>query len=236
MNIPLSIEGRASNIERPHIVVISGPSGAGKGTLVDRVMNTLSDEEPERKLSCSWTTRPRRPDEPLDAYTFVDRETFMKRAVEGGFLEWAEFGGNCYGTPALEDGQKTLLEIEVNGALQVRETAQKLGALSTCQFIYIIPPNPMELAVQLLARGDRMTRTEKVERFATFINEELAKARSLGAHVVVNDKIETAAANVLSAISGEFYCPHSLDMLLDRYHKFGPKILDILQELYLNDA
>ena len=83
------------------IVIVSGPGGVGKGTVVARLLELC----PGIHLSRSWTTRPRRPGEPEDAYVFVDTDTFVDKVAEGGFLEWTEFpgSGHLYGTPALDD-------------------------------------------------------------------------------------------------------------------------------------
>ncbi|MFM9226427.1 MAG: guanylate kinase, partial [Actinomycetota bacterium] len=107
------------------IVIVSGPGGAGKGTLVESLMA----RDRALWLSRSWTTRARREGEPEDAYVFVDRTTFESRIAEGGFLEWTEFLGNLYGSPVPpEDPDRDIvLEIELNGAEQVK--ARHPGAI-----------------------------------------------------------------------------------------------------------
>ena len=124
--------------DRGLLVVVSGPSGVGKGTVRKALF-----EMPKHNLtySVSMTTRAKRPGERdgIDYY-FVSREEFLKRVDEGKFLEHAEFVGNFYGTPLdkvnerLEDGQEVVLEIEVEGALQVKKK------VPDCVMIFIVPP------------------------------------------------------------------------------------------------
>lgn len=168
------------------IVVISGPGGVGKGTAVAR----LIEQDPALWASRSWTTRPPRVGEVGDEYVFVDRAAFEARIARGGFLEWAEFLGNYYGTPTPDDlppGHDLLLEIEVQGAAQIRSSAP--DAL----IILLVPPSPEVQRARLIGRGDPMDQVE--ERIAKAA-EELAAARALDAIEVVNDDLDDAVAEL----------------------------------------
>lgn len=164
---------------RPLIVVVSGPGGVGKGTVVRRLL----ERDPRLWLSRSWTTRAPRPGEAPDAYRFVTPEEFEEHARGGGFLEWAEFLGNRYGTPVPDapPDRDVLLEIEVEGARQVKE--QFPDAL----LIALDAPTRDEQAARLQGRGDT---PEQVESRVAKAPEELRAARQLGARMVVNDELE----------------------------------------------
>jgi guanylate kinase len=139
--------------------------------------------------SRSWTTRPRRPDEDPNAYTFVDEPTFRANARSGGFLEWAEYAGHLYGTPRpeLASGKDVVVVIEVQGAAQVLERVP--GA----RMILIVPPSRAVQRDRLEHRGDPPARVE--ERLALAETEERI-GRELAHHVVVNDDVERAVDEV----------------------------------------
>tara|TARA_B100000700_G_scaffold295390_1_gene358263 strand:- start:105 stop:662 length:558 start_codon:yes stop_codon:yes gene_type:complete len=168
------------------LLVITGPSGVGKGSLVKKLLERNKD----LWLSISATTRePREGEKNGEHYFFLDRSKFEKLVKEDGFLEWAEFAGNFYGTPRaqvqnqLNRGRKVLLEIELEGARQVRKS------FSNAFRIFISPPSLEELESRIRGRGTE--EEEAIQRRLNRAREEL-KATDEFDEVVINDDLEEA--------------------------------------------
>ncbi len=168
---------------------MSGPGGVGKGTIA----SALVAADPNLWLSRSWTTRQRRPDEAEDAYVFVDDAEFARRAAEDGFVEWAEIAGNNYGTPWPNPpaGSDVLLEIDVQGAAQVRDRYPD----ALC--IFVDAPTPSDQESRLRGRGD--TEPHIAKRLA-IADAERNQADDIGAIRVVNDRLDDAVAEIASLI------------------------------------
>ena len=178
------------------VFVITGPSGVGKGTLI----RTLRERVPELELSVSATTRMPRPGEVSgEDYYFLTDADFDRLIDEGAFVEHAAYSGRRYGTLRSELEQRTqaghpvVLEIEVQGARQVRETMP--GAVQ----IFIAPPSEDALRARLVGRGD--TAPEDIEARLQVAREELEAREEFG-HVVVNDRLETAADELVAIVRG----------------------------------
>ena len=184
-----------------HVFVITGPSGVGKGTLIRGVRQRL----PELELSVSATTRRPRPGE-VDGvdYHFLSHEQFDERLAREDFVEHATYSGNRYGTlrseleRTLEAGTPVVLEIEIQGARQVREAMPQSTA------VFIAPPSLEALEARLIGRGTDSPE-QVAERLAT-ARRELAAQREFE-HVIVNDRLERAtdelAAIVQRTLRGE---------------------------------
>ncbi len=176
------------------LFIVAAPSGAGKSTLV----NALLAREPGIALSISHTTRAPRPGD-VDGvqYHFVDRETFERMVAHGDFLEHADVFGNYYGTsrgavePTLKVGRDVLLEIDWQGAEQVRR------AMPECVSIFILPPSRAELERRLRARATDSEAT--IEKRLAASREEIAHAGEFD-RIVVNDRFEDAVAALQSMV------------------------------------
>ena len=181
------------------LTVLSGPSGVGKGSVVAEIRR----KHPQVWLSVSATTRAPRPGEVEGVqYHFVDRAEFERMVGAGEMLEWAEYAGNLYGTPRgpveerLAAGTYALLEIELQGARQVRE------AMPAAQLVFLAPPSREELARRLVGRG---TETEAAVAARLDVAEvEMAAACEFDV-VIVNDTVEHAAEELVRLLGS----PHS---------------------------
>jgi len=176
------------------VFVITGPSGVGKGTLI----RGLRERVPGLALSVSATTRPARPGERDGVdYHFLPAEEFARRVEAGDFLEHAEYSGRRYGTlrseveRALEDARGVVLEIEVQGARQVRAAMPE-----ACQ-IFIAPPTQDALRARLVGRGT--DDPEQVEARLDVARVELEARDEFDAEVV-NDRLEAATAQLAAAV------------------------------------
>lgn len=168
------------------LFIVAAPSGAGKSTLV----NALLEREPDISLSISHTTRPPRSGEQYGRhYFFVERAEFEREVAEGIFLEHAEVHGNFYGTSRrtvqelLQQGRDVLLEIDWQGAAQIRKTKPD------CVSVFILPPSRAELERRLRGRGSDSE--EVIERRLRNSREEIAHAHEFD-YILVNDRFEDA--------------------------------------------
>jgi len=184
-------------VRRGKLIVISGPSGAGKTSICKALVQQL----PDTTLSVSATTRPMRAGEiPGRSYEFLSAEEFRRREANGDFLENAEYVGHRYGTPrraveqALAVGRNVVLEIEVQGGIQVA------SHIPEAVLIFVLPPNMESLRMRLEGR-----RTEAADQLAKRLAEadgEIATARDSGCykHFVVNDILEATVEQVKQMI------------------------------------
>jgi len=188
----------AINVTRkPFIVVISGPSGVGKSTVVDRVLEHF----PNFVQSISVTTRsPRGSERDGEDYFFVTREEFMKRRDEGELLEWAEVHDHLYGTPAafvgkkLAEGTSVILEIDVQGGMSVK------NRYPDAVLIFLMPPSYSDLKARLAGRAtddDEVIRKrlENAKREITFYRKY--------DYIVVNDDLVRCTDDALAVIRAE---------------------------------
>ena len=183
--------------EKGNLIVISGPSGAGKDTIV----NELQKTNKKLWLSISMTTRSIRPGEiPDESYYFITKKEFENRIKEDKFLEYAEYNNNYYGTPKdkilekLNQGLDVILVIEIQGALKVKEL------IPDAVFIFILPPSLKELKRRLIGRNTE-TIDKVISRFKTAYQEinEVTKYN----YIVINDEINNAVEKVNSILLSE---------------------------------
>ena len=203
---------------------MTGASGVGKGTLRARLM-----ERVKLYYSISMTTRkPREGERHGVDYWFVDQATFEEMKREGGFLEYASYVEHSYGTPrapverALARGEDVLLEIEVQGALQVAEK------IPEAQLIFIIPPSLSELRRRLLLRGKDSL--EKIEKRLERAREEISMADRFQ-YVVVNDVLEDAVADLERIILARRRIVNRMRPALERALERDPDLEAELDEI-----
>jgi guanylate kinase len=173
------------------VIVISGPSGVGKSTICKEVAKRLNNAH----LSISATTRPKGEGE-VDGrdYYFISEQQFRKRINEGTLLEYAEVFGHLYGTPkdkveeALRAGKTIILEIDVQGAKQVK------AIYPAAVMIFILPPAQKDLAERMSQRGREDVKT--AEKRLNKAGDEIAAARQYYEHIVINDNLEQAIKKV----------------------------------------
>lgn len=183
--------------QRGKLIVISGPSGAGKSTVVFKALEGRSD----CCFSVSVTTRKPRPNE-VDGreYFFVDPDRFKEMIANNELLEHAEYVANSYGTPRayvekkLEEGLNVILDIEVQGARQVRD------AMPEATMIFFIPPSMEELERRLRGRGTDSERKIQARLYRAREEYELADFYD---YIIVNDDVETAANEFSAIITAE---------------------------------
>ena len=185
-------------LKRGNLFIISAPSGTGKTTILKKIIATVSGIA----FSVSHTTRlPRSGEQEGVDYFFVDRTSFEAMRAKALFLEWAEVHGNLYGTSSkviqelAEQGQDIILDIDVQGALQLQE---KLGGEGV--FVFIAPPSLQELEKRLAGR-----RTDSTNAVATRLANAQMELRSLEHYdyVIVNDKVDQAIEVLRAVIIAE---------------------------------
>lgn len=184
-------------MKKGKLFVISGSSGVGKGTLVNDVLKRNDDI----KLSISVTTRNPRPQE-LDGvnYHFLSKENFKQLIKNDELIEWAEFAGNYYGTyqkvvdEVLDSGHDLIVEIDVQGALQIKEKRDD------ARLIFILPPSLDELKNRLIRR--RTETAEVIEERLSIVESEYSK-KDLFNYQIINDKLDSSVIELESVINQE---------------------------------
>ncbi len=179
------------------LIVLSGPSGCGKGTVIREFLK----KNPNTWLSVSCTSRAKREgDIEGVSYFFLEKEEFEQKIKEGAFLEYAEYAGNYYGTPKapikekLDQGIDVLLEIEIQGALKIKEL------LPETVFIFIMPPSMKELKKRLEGRNTESK--EKIDKRFQRAYLEINEVSKYN-YVIVNDEVDIAAQKMSAILTAE---------------------------------
>lgn len=183
--------------KRGNLFIVSGPSGAGKGTITRKVLAKREDV----KLSVSVTTRePRNGELEGINYYFKEKETFKKMIENNAFLEYASVYNNFYGTPrdkvleSIENGESVILEIDIQGALQVKQK------YDDAIFVFILPPSMAELKKRIIGRGSETDESLKTRMLSAF--EEISYMEKYD-YFIINDNLERAVDEMDSIITAE---------------------------------
>ena len=205
-----------NNITQPGIlIVLSGPSGTGKGTICRELLHNC----PNLHYSISATTRaPRNGEVNGSNYWFIEQYKFREMINDNGFLEWAEVYGNYYGTPRasvlelLNSGKDVILEIDTQGAMQVKNKFPQ-GV-----FIYIVPPSLDELANRIHKRGTETI--EAIKKRLGCVRSELSYVNNYN-YIVVNDEVTKAVASIESIINAEKCHVSRNNKLIDKIYNLS---------------
>lgn len=171
------------------VIVVSGPGGVGKGTVVDRLV--AGDDR--LHVNRSWTTRDRRPGEAPDAYNFVSREAFEEHAAAGGFLEWVEFLDYLQGSPVphVPPGHDVIFEVDVAGGARIAEIRDDPV------LIFIDAPDRNVQAERMRLRGDPQ---EKIDKRLNHAEAEVVAAADLPYRTIINDDLDTTVERVAAMV------------------------------------
>lgn len=207
---------RGNNMMQPGIlIVLSGPSGTGKGTICRELLRNY----PNLHYSISATTRQPREGE-IDGinYWFISHEKFRQMINDNEFLEWAEVYGNYYGTPRdyvmdlLNNGKNVILEIDTQGAMQIK------NKFPQAVFIYIVPPSLDELANRIHKRGTESI--DVIKRRLGCVRSELSYVNNYN-YIVVNDEVSKAVEQIQAIISAEKCHVSRNNMLIDQIYNLS---------------
>jgi len=206
-------------VNKGMLFVLSGPSGVGKATILSHFMKTRTD----CALSISATTRPCRKEKEVDGvhYHFISREEFQKKLDAGEMLEHAEYAGHLYGTPLnpmteqRQQGKHVILEIEVQGAFQVRKKCPD------AVLIFVMPPDAQSLLDRLKGRG---TETGSMIRTRMQASVEEMLLAEMYDYIVVNQNIDTCCSHLSAIITAASCQPkHMRDILVNYWNQRFPE-------------